>query len=253
MSDVIGHRLHGEGPTKVMVFHGWFGDHHAFDPMLPAIDGARFSYAFVDQRGYGASKARPGPFTLEQVAADGLALADSLGWKEFHVVGHSMGAAVAQRIAADAKSRVSSVILLTGVPASGVPLDEDGHGLFYGAPESDENCRGIIDFTTGNRLTGAWLDMMVAHTRASCTREAFAAYLEAWQKADFADAVRGLAMPMLAVVGEHDPALNADVMNGTVMTWFENATLETVPNAGHYPMQETPMALAAIFERFFTS
>lgn len=248
----IGHHTYGSGATRVLVFHGWFGDSRVFDPVLPAIDGARFTYAFVDQRGYGASMELGGPRTIEQVAEDGLALADALGWQGFHVVGHSMGGVVAQKLAARASSRVKSLVALSAVPASGVPLDEAGHALFYGAAERDDNCRGILDFTTGGRLSGAWLDFMVQRTRATCRREAFAAYLPSWQKADFASEVDGLELPLLALVGEHDPALSADVMRATLLRWFKDARLDTIANAGHYAMQETPIDLASRLERFFS-
>lgn len=251
--NAIGHHTYGKGSTKVLVFHGWFGDSRAFDPMLPSIDGARYTYAFMDQRGYGDSKAIAGPYTLEQVADDGLALADSLGWGKFHVVGHSMGGAVAQRLLTRAGDRVKSFVGLSPVPASGFPFDEQGHALFYGAPDNDANCRGIIDFTTGSRLSSAWLDFMVAHTRASCTREAFAGYLPAWEKASFAEELRGCKVPALALAGEHDPALGAELMRSAILPLYASARLEVIANAGHYAMQETPVYLATALDKFFTS
>jgi len=32
---VIGHRMFGEGPEKVIVLHGWHMDHTVFEPMFP--------------------------------------------------------------------------------------------------------------------------------------------------------------------------------------------------------------------------
>jgi pimeloyl-ACP methyl ester carboxylesterase len=250
--NTIGYHAYGKGSIKVLVFHGWFGDSRAFDPMLQAIDETKYTYAFIDQRGYGASKDLAGPHTLEQVADDGVALADSLGWRQFHVLGHSMGGAVAQRLITRAAARVKSFVGLSAVPASGFPFDEPTHALFYGAVESDANCRGILDFTTGNRLSSAWLDFMVARTRATCTREAFAGYLPAWEKASFVDELKGSKVPMLALVGEHDPALGAALMKAAVLGLYADATLEVIANAGHYAMQETPVYLATALDRFFS-
>jgi pimeloyl-ACP methyl ester carboxylesterase len=52
------------------------------------------------------------------------------------------------------------------------------------------------------------------------------------------------------IVGANDPALNADVMKATYLTWYPNSELEVMANAGHYPMDETPVALATSIESF---
>ena len=39
-------------------------------------------------------------------------------------------------------------------------------------------------------------------------------------------------------------------MNATYMAWYPTAELEFMPNAGHYPMDETPIALATSMEAF---
>ena len=51
-------------------------------------------------------------------------------------------------------------------------------------------------------------------------------------------------------MGEHDPALSAQVMEQTWLAFYPNAELEVLANAGHYPMLETPAALAASIEEF---
>ena len=57
-------------------------------------------------------------------------------------------------------------------------------------------------------------------------------------------------MPLLVIAGEHDAALTPDVMRGTFLQWYPNAKLEVMANAGHYPMDETPVALVTSIERF---
>jgi pimeloyl-ACP methyl ester carboxylesterase len=52
------------------------------------------------------------------------------------------------------------------------------------------------------------------------------------------------------IVGEHDPALSAAVMEQTWLAFYPNAELEVLANAGHYPMFETPVALATSIEEF---
>ena len=86
-----------------------------------------------------------------------------------------MGGMAVQRILADAPTRVRRLVAVTPVPASGVPFDEQGWHLFSGAPTSRDNRRMIIDFSTGNRLSKAWIDHMARYSEETSTREAFAA------------------------------------------------------------------------------
>ncbi len=246
----IGHTTAGSGREGVIVLEGWFGDCTIFDPMLPYLDGDSFTYTFVDYRGYGKSIDMAGEHSMAEISADVIALANHLDWDRFHVIGHSMGGMAMQRVALDAPGRVKSGIALTPVPASGVPLDADGEALFSGAADKDENRRNILDFTTGGRLSRQWLDWRVRCSRETTTRDAFADYLTAWTKTDFADEVKGLDIPTLVLVGEHDGALTADVMKQTYLEWLPNARLEVLPNAGHYPMQESPVWLATVMEGF---
>lgn len=246
----IGHTLHGQGSQGVLVFHGWFGDHKVYEPMFPHLDTDSFTYAFVDQRGYGKSINQTGDYTIEEISNDGLELANELGWGQFHVIGHSMGGKVVQRIAMDAGDRVKSAIACNPVPASGVPMSDEEWPLFGGAPDNDENRFQIVDFTTGGRLPRKWVQSIVTASRETTTLEAFRGYLEAWVKGNFVEQAMGLATPMKVIVGEHDAALTAEVMKMTFMEWYPNASLEVLAGAGHYPMQEVPVYLAATMDAF---
>jgi pimeloyl-ACP methyl ester carboxylesterase len=250
---VNSHYRLGNGPRRVIALHGWFGDHRAFAPVWPYLDLASFSYAFMDYRGYGGARSLSGQHTMDEIARDTLDLADALGWQRFSLVGHSMGGKAIQRVLVEAPDRVEKLVGINPVPASGVPLDEQGWALFSGAADNPDNRRVIIDFSTGNRLTSVWLDQMVATSLATSTRDAFADYLEAWAHGDFHERVVGKPVPVQVIVGAHDAALTADVMRATWLEWYPNAVLEVMPDAGHYPMDETPIALATLIERFLAS
>src|SRR5260370_7491019 len=84
------HKAIGSGPEKVIVLHGWFGDHRAYEAVFDHLDTASFTYAFADIRGYGNSRDIDGDYTIGAIACDTLALADKLGWTEFHLVCHSI-------------------------------------------------------------------------------------------------------------------------------------------------------------------
>jgi pimeloyl-ACP methyl ester carboxylesterase len=248
----IGHTLIGNGNIKVIVLHGWFGDHTAFEPTFNYLDKDTFTYAFMDYRGYGKSKEIPGEHTMVEIAGDAIDLAEQLGWHDFHIVGHSMGAMAAQRIMLDINdpTRIQSVVAVTPVPACGVPFDEGTNELFSGAISNDENRRTILDFTTGNRNSGTWLDYMVKHSRVTTTEHTYGDYLTAWSKTDFSEDIKGNTTPVSVCIGEHDPAFTKDAMRQTYLEWLPNAELNVISNAGHYPMLETPVQMVTLMENF---
>jgi pimeloyl-ACP methyl ester carboxylesterase len=91
---------------------------------------------------------------------------------------------------------------------------------------------------------------MVDYSLAHSSRDAFAAYLPAWARTDFSAALAGLHVPVKVIVGEHDPALTTALMQATYLQTYPDAELESMANAGHYPMHETPVALATSIESF---
>ncbi|MGH8868041.1 MAG: alpha/beta fold hydrolase [Actinomycetes bacterium] len=243
----------GTGDHKVICLHGWFGSSAGWGWLPEVLDRERFSYAFPDYRGYGTRRGEPGEYTMSEIAEDTVALADSLGWDRFSLVGHSMGGMAVQRVLVTAPGRVRKLVGVGAVPASGVPFDERGWALFSGAADDVEKRRMIVAMTTGGRLSPVWVNQVVRHSLDVADRTAFAAYLEAWANTDFAAEVKGSPVPVLVVAGEHDPALGAPVMEETWMRWYPHATLEVMPNAGHYPMFETPVSLATTVEGFLAT
>ncbi|WP_020396525.1 alpha/beta fold hydrolase [Thiolinea disciformis] len=247
---MIGYTTVGHGAEHVLVFHGWFGDYSVWQPCFNALDTDTFTYVFIDYRGYGKSAQLTGDYTMREIAADANEVAQHLQLKTVHVIGHSMGGMAIQRFILDTKVQVKSAIGVTPVPASGGQLDDNAWELFDGAVLNDENRYTILNFTTGNRLSATWLNHMVKASRQTTNEAAFAGYLRAWAKENFADEIHRITTPMLVCVGEHDGAINADAMRATYLTWYPNCELEVMANAGHYPMQETPIHLMTRLEQF---
>jgi 3-oxoadipate enol-lactonase len=104
---ILGHKLLGSGPEKVLVMHNWVATHRSFEPVWPMLDGNRFTDAFMDHR-YGLSRQIAGEYTASEAAGDGLHVAGAFGWQRFHVIGHSMSGMVARRLALDAPPRIKS-------------------------------------------------------------------------------------------------------------------------------------------------
>ncbi|HYO85388.1 MAG TPA: alpha/beta hydrolase [Dermatophilaceae bacterium] len=246
----IPHLTVGQGPHHVFCLHGWFGSQDGWGGFPRYLDQQAYSYHFVNYRGYGPRKAEAGAYTLEEIAADVLALADELGVERFSLIGHSMGGAAVQRVLATAPERVVAMVGVAPVGATPSAFDEAGHDLFYGAAQNRANRYGIVDFTTGNRNTPTWVNQVVDFSMANSTVESFADHLVAWATPDFADEVTGKTLPVLAVVGEHDPALGEATVAGTWVPTYPNCRVAVIANAGHYPMDEAPVNLVTVIEAF---
>ncbi|KAB0325286.1 alpha/beta hydrolase [Janthinobacterium sp. PLB04] len=247
------HRV-GHGPHAVIVLHGWFGDANAFSPIEAGLDGGAFSYVFMDNRGYGGMRGAEGEYSMDEVARDALALADALGFATFSVVGHSMGGMALERLALLAPLRLRKLVAVAPVPCCGVAFDAAARATFLAAADSVAARRAIIDRSTGGRLPATWLDWKAQYSWESSDPAAFAAYFLAWSETDFSEEIKAarVALPLLALVGEHDPRFDAALMRRTYLAWYPQARLEVLGNAGHYPMNETPLALAASIEAFLT-
>lgn len=76
---ILGCELIGAGPARIMVFNDWLTDCSSWTPMHPYLDTTRFTYAFVDLRGYGRSRAFRGRYDVNEAAGDAFTLADQLG------------------------------------------------------------------------------------------------------------------------------------------------------------------------------
>lgn len=240
----------GSGDHHVLALHGWFGSARGWGALPDYLDTAAHTYVFMDLRGYGTRRDEAGEFTMEEAGADAIALADELGWDKFSLIGHSMSGQAIQHALLRAPQRVRRLVALNPVPATGVPFDAGTAALFSGAAASRDNRFAIINFSTGGRLPAAFVNHVVQHSLDHSTAEAFGAYLESWAKTDFSDRVKGNEALVKVIAGQHDPALSAQVMEQTWLQFYPRAELEVIPNAGHYPMFETPAALAASIEEF---
>lgn len=239
--DVVGH-----GPQRVIVAHGWMGDRTLYDEFLPTIDREASSYAFFDCRGYGTRRGEEGPLTVEAIAEDVVAVADALGWDEFHVLGHSMGGMAAQRLMADRPERLRSAILLAPVPASGARIDDERRRMLGEAISSPDARRRLIDANTGRLRDDAWLDRIRDFSVASTTTEGLEGYMASWTGGGFQSEVEGSGVEVLVVVGALDPGAPLERIEGTIMKWYPTSRLVQMQNVGHYPMMEAPEELSAI-------
>src|SRR4051794_12878782 len=87
----------------------------------------RHRTVFFDNRDVGQSSMADGPYAIGDMAQDALALADELELDSFHLVGVSMGGAIAQEMALAAPDRIRTLTLavtFAGAGAWGYKLSE---------------------------------------------------------------------------------------------------------------------------------
>ena len=249
MSD-IAHALHGRGPSRVLVLHDWLGDRRNWDPVLPYLDGERFTYAFADLRGYGASRGLAGRYDVDEAASDALAVATKLGWDRFAAVGHSMSGLIVQALAAAAPSRVSRLVGVAPCGPGGLPMPPEVLSFMERICLEPSLRRAALQQSWGDRLSGRWLDFKVARWIECSDPAAVLGYLRMFATTDIRSRVKGLATPTLLVAGGHDqPWFSADALRAAFAD-FARVEVATCADAGHYPMQETPVLLASLIERF---
>jgi aminoacrylate hydrolase len=100
----------GTGPAVVLVQGaGVIGE--GWRPQIDALK-ERHTVIWIDNRGIGQSVMTGGVLTVEDMAADVLAVVDAERLDRFHLVGHSMGGLIAQQVALAATPRVQSLALL---------------------------------------------------------------------------------------------------------------------------------------------
>ncbi|HEV2685946.1 MAG TPA: alpha/beta fold hydrolase, partial [Actinomycetota bacterium] len=99
----------GEGDPLVMIM-GLGADSRGW-AMQTNVFAERYQLVLIDNRGVGKSSVPPGPYTIKQMAADTLAVMDDVGIERPHVLGVSLGGAIAQELALAAPERVRSLAL----------------------------------------------------------------------------------------------------------------------------------------------
>ncbi|GAA0813869.1 alpha/beta fold hydrolase [Spirilliplanes yamanashiensis] len=100
----------GGGRPLVLVHGALSGIGTSFGALLPLLARTRRVVA-VELQGHGRTPDIDRPFTVEQFAADVVALLDHLGIATADVLGWSMGAAVALRLGTDHPARVGRLVL----------------------------------------------------------------------------------------------------------------------------------------------
>ncbi len=107
--------------TPVLLLHGYSDSWRSFAMVLPHLPPSIRAIA-ISQRGHGDSERPATGYGMGDFAADASGVLAALGVRSAVVVGHSMGARVAERLADDDPDRVAAVVLAAAF-APGEPDD----------------------------------------------------------------------------------------------------------------------------------
>jgi pimeloyl-ACP methyl ester carboxylesterase len=103
-----------DGPP-VLALHGWLDNSATFDRLAPLLP--KLHIVALDLAGHGRSQHRHKSVVQHFIdwTAEITAAADALGWRNFSLIGHSMGAGISTLVAGTFPDRVGRLVLLDGV------------------------------------------------------------------------------------------------------------------------------------------
>jgi len=104
----IWYAAYGSG-LPIVLLHGGLGHSGNWGYQVPALIGSGYRAVVIDSRGHGRSTRDARPFSYELMAADVLAVMDTLHLQKAALVGWSDGACTALILAAHSPSRVAGV------------------------------------------------------------------------------------------------------------------------------------------------
>src|SRR5690606_16948185 len=105
----------GEG-EPLLLLHGLGGSHLDWEYQIPFF-ATRYRVLAPDLRGFGDSPRGRGRMSVRGHALDIAAFLDAMGIERCHLIGHSMGGAIAQQLALDQPQRVERLVIANSVPS----------------------------------------------------------------------------------------------------------------------------------------
>lgn len=244
----------GQG-SPLLLLHGLGGSHEMWLSIVPELAKSHHVVA-PDHRGHGQSDKPRGAYTILLFCADVLALIDSLRVERAHLVGLSMGGAIAMRLALEHPERVHSLGL---VDTWGFP-----HPEFVGMLR-----QRLETLASGGFEAYADLAIPQAYSKAfiAANREALADYrarvtkldpdslrsaLDACMTHDMHGRLGEIRTRTLVIVGSEDrltPPYHAEYLARVI----PGARLCVIQGSGHIPHLERPQEFLKILGEFFAS
>lgn len=213
-----------------------------WNPIVPAL-AEHYRVIRYDPRGHGASPVPPGPYEIDDLADDLLALLDRLDIGAAHIAGISIGGMTAVAFAAAHPDRVDRLVLACTSAQLGPP---------QGWAERAATVRAGGTVAVADAVVARWLTPpyaaahpdvlaglreLLVHSPA----EGYAACCGAIERMDLRDRLPAISAPTLVIAGGHDPAIPREHAE-RIVAGIPNARLAILDPAAHLASVEQPTA-----------
>jgi pimeloyl-ACP methyl ester carboxylesterase len=230
----------GAGP-QLLFLHG----SEAFSSWLPFMDelARRFEVIVPDHPGFGRSATPPWLDTIGDLAHFYRSFIATLELHDIVLAGHGIGGWIAGELALRNTAGIRSLVL---IDSAGLPLTVDGVDTFMCSP-SELRSTSYND----ELLAPALDDAALAQQPKDSLMTARLAWQPPFYDPQLAKWLHRLQLPTLIVWGADDrifPAAQAATFAATI----DGARTVIIPNAGHLPHLEAPLAFADAVTRFAT-
>jgi 3-oxoadipate enol-lactonase len=215
---------------------------HFWDPQAPALL-EHFRILRYDSRGHGKTLADHGPYSIQQLGHDALAIADALGIEKFHWLGLSKGSIVGLWLLIHARSRIGRAVLAS--TAAQMPPPDMWNSRIQSAREfgMEKTAAAAAErwFTKNFRNTEPQkVQRVLAMVRATSV-QGYVASCAALRDMDLREAVRGITNEVLVIAGRHDlstsprmAALVASSIKGAKLSTLEAPHLSSIEDEANF-------------------
>jgi pyruvate dehydrogenase E2 component (dihydrolipoamide acetyltransferase) len=252
-ADISGRKIRyvgvGQDGDVVLLVHGYGGDRNSWLFLQEPLAVRHRAYA-LDLPGHGTSSKDVGDGSVGILADAILGVLDAIGADRAHLVGHSLGGAVAVAAAARHPGRISSLTLIA--PSGFGPEINAGYLRGFADAQTRRELKPLIGqlFADERLVTRQLIDDLLAYKRLDGVEGALQTLLGALldgdsQRADSAAAVAAIAgtVPVTVVWGVADriiPPAQAESVAG--------ANRYLLDGVGHMPHMERPAEVQAAIE-----
>ena len=236
----------GPAGVPVVLLTGSLGsDLSMWDAQVPAL-AERFRVVRYDARGHGRSPVPPGPYALDDLVDDAVALLDRLDVERAHVVGLSLGGMTALRLAAREPHRVDRLAVLCTSALLGPASAWAERAELVRAQGTAAVAEAVVDrwFTPALRAADPGLVQRMRRMVADTPAEGYAACCAAIETMDLRADLPRIAAPTLAVAGADDPATPPEHL-AAVASGVPGGRLLVLPQAAHLASVEQAAAVNA--------